>query len=48
MCKLLVTLGPNSLEKEIVSQIERQDIYLFRVNLSHTPIDSIEEVIDKI
>jgi len=48
MYKLLVTLGPSSFEKKIVTQIEKENIYLFRINLSHTPIDLIEEIIDKI
>ena len=48
MYKILVTLGPSSCEKEVITEIEKQDIYLFRINLSHTPIDLIEQSIERI
>lgn len=48
MYKILVTLGPSSFDKKVVTQIEKENIYIFRINLSHTPLDLIEEVIDKI
>ncbi len=36
------------MRKDIVSRIENESIYLFRVNLSHTPIESVEDVIREI
>lgn len=46
--KILVTLGPSSLSEQIINLIEKQDIYLFRINLSHTPLDHVEERINEI
>ena len=46
--KILITLGPSSLNKEVVEKITRERVYLFRINLSHTSIDDVEEVIKKI
>lgn len=47
--KILVTLGPNSLKKEVISEIDKSDlIYLFRINLSHTPTELIEDTIKTI
>ena len=46
--KLLVTLGPSSLSEEIIRQIEEFGIYVFRINLSHTPIELVATTIDKI
>lgn len=43
--KLLVTLGPSSLKKDIVTAIDKHDIFLFRINLSHTPLEKVEETI---
>jgi len=46
--RILVTLGPSSLEKNIISQLENRYLYLFRINLSHTPIESLENVISEV
>jgi pyruvate kinase len=46
--KILVTLGPSSLNYEIVKEIEKEDIYLFRINLSHTATDDLEKIIKEI
>jgi pyruvate kinase len=46
--KILVTLGPSSLEKNIIEQMEKEQVYLFRINLSHTKIEELEDVINKI
>ena len=46
--KICVTLGPSSLNKKIISQLESDYIYLFRINLSHAPINSACEDIAKI
>ena len=42
---ILVTLGPSSLNKETIEAMEKEQIYLFRINLSHTPLSKVEEVI---
>ena len=42
----LVTLGPKSFNKEIIEQVGRHDIFVFRINLSHTRIDQLAETID--
>lgn len=44
----LVTLGPKSLNKETISQIDEYGIFVFRINLSHTPFDKLEETISRI
>ena len=46
--KILSTLGPSSLNKETVRQLEKSGVHLFRVNLSHTKLDDLEEIIFKI
>jgi pyruvate kinase len=43
--RILVTLGPSSLQQDIIPGIENENLYLFRINLSHTQIGSVEEVI---
>jgi len=45
---ILVTLGPSSLKRDVITEIDREDIYLFRINLSHTPLDVVPSVIDEI
>lgn len=44
--KLLVTLGPNSIKEYIIKEIDQYDIFLFRINLSHTPVNMIKQEID--
>ena len=46
--KLLITLGPSSLKKSVVQEISDLGIYLFRINLSHTPIERLNDIINKI
>jgi pyruvate kinase len=46
--KVLVTLGPSSLKKEVVERMAEQGVYLFRINLSHTSIDDVESVVKAI
>ena len=48
MKKILVTLGPASLKKEIVENLTLLGVYLFRINLSHTPLDLVEKNIKMI
>jgi len=46
MKKILVTLGPRSLNKEIIEEMTEYDIYLFRINLSHTELENVEEYVN--
>lgn len=46
--KILVTLGPSSMQRDIIGQMEKENIYLFRINLSHTPTELIDDVISEV
>jgi len=46
--RILITLGPSSLKEDIIRGVEKEDIYLFRINLSHTPVEKVEGTINKI
>jgi len=48
MINILVTLGPGSLTENILKEIDKEKIYLFRINMSHTAIDKIEDTIKTI
>lgn len=45
MTKILCTLGPSSLNKTTVKALAKQGVDLFRINLSHAPLDDLEEVL---
>jgi pyruvate kinase len=45
---ILVTLGPASMNQTTVQSCAELGIYVFRINLSHTPIDKVEEDIIRI
>lgn len=44
--KILCTLGPASLRPDVVAELDRRGVDLFRINLSHTPPDAVESTID--
>lgn len=46
--KILATLGPSSLNKKTVRMMDEYGIYLFRINLSHTTLDSLSGIITDI
>ena len=46
--KVLATLGPSSLNQKTVKSLTDEGVSLFRINLSHTPLDDVQEVIEKI
>lgn len=46
--KILVTLGPASLSREVVTACTDFGVNLFRLNLSHTPLDTLISTIRKI
>ena len=43
MHKVLVTLGPTSLDKYIISEFDALGVDLYRINLSHTSLDDVEK-----
>lgn len=46
--KILATLGPSSLNKNTVEELTRNGVDLFRVNLSHTKLEMLTEIIQNI
>ena len=48
MIKVLTTLGPTSLNKKTFQALEQRGVNLFRINLSHTNLEDVEPLIDKI
>ena len=44
--KILCTLGPASLRPEVIAELDRRGVALFRINLSHTPPDAVESTIE--
>lgn len=43
--KILATLGPSTLDKEKLNQLEKEGVDLFRINLSHTPLSELGSII---
>lgn len=46
--KILCTIGPGSLDKKIIKNLAITGCSLFRINLSHTKIEDLEDVITQI
>jgi len=46
--KILSTLGPGSLNKETVQTLAKKGVNLFRINLSHTALEDVEDILSKI
>ena len=46
--KLLVTLGPASLNKKIIKSCDSFGVNLYRINLSHVALDEVSDTIKKI
>jgi pyruvate kinase len=46
--KILVTLGPSSLNNDIVEKLTKKGVDLFRINLSHTKLDDVRKIIENI
>ena len=44
--RILCTLGPASLQPEVIAELDHRGVHLFRINLSHTPTDAVERTID--
>ncbi|HZY69798.1 MAG TPA: pyruvate kinase [Thermoplasmata archaeon] len=45
---LLCTLGPSSLQREVIAQLEHVGVYSFRLNMSHTELTELERHIELI
>ena len=43
--QIIVTLGPSSLHEDILRKLDMRPISYVRINLSHTPLASLEETI---
>ena len=46
MTKLFITLGPSSLNKKFLSNINKKYVKLLRINLSHTNIKDLIKIIN--
>jgi pyruvate kinase len=46
--KILATLGPSSLNDEVVKELTKKGVDLFRINLSHTQLGDVREIIENI
>jgi pyruvate kinase len=46
--KILATLGPSSLNSKTVKKMTKQGVGLFRINLSHTKLEDVEDIVSKI
>ena len=46
--KILATLGPSSLNNDIVKGLTQKGVDLFRINLSHTKLGDVREIIENI
>lgn len=44
--KILATLGPSTLDREKLKQLEEEGVDLFRINLSHTPLSELKSMIE--
>ncbi len=44
--QILCTLGPASLSKEVIAQLDWAGVDLFRINLSHTPLEALDRALD--
>ena len=42
---ILATLGPSSLNKRVITRLSDIGVNLFRINLSHTSLEELPEVI---
>ncbi len=48
MNEIIVTLGPTSMNEKVVKSCTELGVYVFRINLSHTPLDKVQECIKQI
>jgi len=43
---ILCTLGPASLKPDVIRQLDDRGVDLFRINLSHTPLEAVQSTIE--
>ncbi|MCK4881572.1 MAG: sulfate adenylyltransferase [Candidatus Omnitrophica bacterium] len=46
--KILCTLGPSSLNEKVICRLDERGVDLFRLNLSHIPLEKVESTINEI
>jgi pyruvate kinase len=46
--QVLCTLGPASLKDDVIERLAARGVDLFRLNLSHTPLEAVQPAIDRI
>ena len=46
--KILATIGPSSFNKDTIEELSSNGVNLFRINLSHTKLDDVANIIDDI
>lgn len=46
--KILCTLGPASRQPRVLRQLDERGVDLFRINLSHTPLQDFEEALERV
>jgi len=44
--RVFCTLGPASLKPDVIRQLDEREADLFRINLSHTPLEAVESTIE--
>ena len=48
MIEILATLGPSSLKSDVIQKLSDEGVSLFRINLSHTPLEKVKSNIELI
>lgn len=46
--KILCTLGPSTMAPAMIKKLDEMDVDIFRINLSHTPLEEVEKTIERI
>jgi len=46
--KLICTLGPSSMNADVIHQMKSRGVSLFRINMSHTKISDLEDILTKL
>jgi pyruvate kinase len=46
--QILCTLGPSSLRPDVIARLDERGVDLFRINLSHTPLEAVAPTIEAV
>lgn len=46
--KIIATIGPSSINKKIIKEMDRWGTDIFRINLSHTAVEDLTEIINRL